>query len=118
MGYEKRIKMSREERAKQFLPFSAVRGLEEALEMKRQELFVDVPHVLLSDAEEEINDTLKSTVKGDVIEVEYFDGVKNNLVKGSVDYIKEKECVISVEGKIIKFEIIGKVKMINKIGDD
>ena len=118
MGYEKRIKMSREERAKQFLPFSAVRGLEEALEMKRQELFVDVPHVLLSDAEEEINDTLKSTVKGDVIEVEYFDGVKNNLVKGSVDYIKEKECVISVEGKIIKFEIIGKVKMINKIGND
>ena len=118
MGYEKRIKMSREERAKQFLPFSAVRGLEEALEMKRQELFVDVPHVLLSDAEEEINDTLKSTVKGDVIEVEYFDGVKNTLVKGSVDYIKEKERVISVEGKTIKFEIIGKVKMINKIGDD
>lgn len=118
MGYEKRIKMSREERAKQFLPFSAVRGLEEALEMKRQELFVDVPHVLLSDAEEEINDTLKSTVKGDVIEVEYFDGVKNILVKGSVDYIKEKECVISVEGKTIKFEIIGKVKMIKKIGDD
>lgn len=118
MGYEKRIKMSREERAKQFLPFSAVRGLEEALEMKRQELFVDAPHVLLSDAEEEINDTLKSTVKGDVIEVEYFDGVKNNLVKGSVDYIKEKECVISVEGKTIKFEIIGKVKMINKIGDN
>ena len=118
MGYEKRIKMSREERAKQFLPFSAVRGLEEALEMKRQELFVDVPHVLLSDAEEEINDTLKSTVKGDVIEVEYFDGVKNTLVKGSVDYIKEKEGVISVEGKTIKFEIIGKVKMINKIGDD
>lgn len=114
MGYEKRIKMSREERAKQFLPFSAVRGLEEALEMKRQELFVDAPHVLLSDAEEEINDTLKSTVKGDVIEVEYFDGVKNILVKGSVDYIKEKECVISVEGKTIKFEIIGKVKMIKK----
>ena len=118
MGYEKRIKMSREERAKQFLPFSAVRGLEEALEMKRQELFVDAPHVLLSDAEEEINDTLKSTVKGDVIEVEYFDGVKNTLVKGFVDYIKEKECVISVEGKTIKFEIIGKVKMINKIGND
>ena len=40
VGYEKRVKMSREERAKQFLPFSAVRGLEEALESKRQELFV------------------------------------------------------------------------------
>ena len=118
MGYEKRIKMSREERAKQFLPFSAVRGLEEALEMKRQELFVDAPHVLLSDAEEEINDTLKSIVKGDVIEVEYFEGVKNTLVKGSVEKKKKKECVISVEGKTIKFEIIGKVKMINKIGDD
>ena len=121
MGYEKRIKMSREERAKQFLPFSAVRGLEEALEMKRQELFVDAPHVLLSDAEEEINDTLKSTVKGDVIEVEYFDGVKNTLVKGSVDYIKEKECVrnktrdIVIDGKVIRFEVIGKLKLVEKM---
>ena len=30
-----RPRMTREERAKQFLPFSAVRGLEEALEKKR-----------------------------------------------------------------------------------
>ena len=118
MGYEKRVKMSREERAKQFLPFSAVRGLEEALERKRQELFVEVPHVLCSDAEEEINDTLNNITKGDTVEIEFYDGVKNTLVKGSVDYIKEKECVISVEGKTIKFEIIGKVKMINKIGND
>ena len=63
MGYEKRIKMSQEERAKQFLPFSAVRGLEEALERKRQELFVEVPHVLMSDAEEEIDNTLKEIIK-------------------------------------------------------
>ena len=69
MEYEKRVKMSREERAKQFLPFSAVRGLEEALERKRQELFVEVPHVLCSDAEEEINDTLNTLSTLPVIKV-------------------------------------------------
>ena len=115
MGYEKRVKMSPEERAKQFLPFSAVRGLEEALERKRQELFVEVPHVLCPDAEEEINDTLNNLTKGDVVEVEFYDGVKNSLISGSVDSVRNKTKDIVVNGKVIRFEVIGYLKLIEKI---
>ncbi len=114
MGYEKRVKMSPEERAKQFLPFSAVRGLEEALERKRQELFVEVPHVLCPDAEEEINDTLNNLTKGDVVEVEFYDGVKNSLISGSVDIVRNKTKDIVVNGKVIRFEVIGYLKLIEK----
>ena len=114
VGYEKRVRMSREERAKQFLPFSAVRGLEEALERKRQELFVEVPHVLCPDAEEEINDTLNNLTKGDVVEVEFYDGVKNSLISGSVDSVRNKTKDIVVNGKVIRFEVIGYLKLIEK----
>ena len=114
MGYETRVKKSREERAKQFLPFSAVRGLEEALERKRQELFVEVPHVLCSDAEEEINDTLNTITKGDKVEIEFYDGVKNTLITGSVESVRNKTRDIVIDGKVIRFEVIGKLKLIEK----
>lgn len=116
MGYEKRERMSREERAKQFLPFSAVRGLEEALERKRQELFVEVPHVLCSDAEEEINDTLNNITKGDTVEIEFYDGVKNTLITGSVESVRNKTRDIVIDGKVIRFEVIGKLKLVEKMG--
>ena len=114
VGYEKRVRMSREERAKQFLPFSAVRGLEEALERKRQELFVEVPHVLCSDAEEEINDTLNNITKGDTVEIEFYDGVKNTLITGSVESVRNKTRDIVIDGKVIRFEVIGKLKLVEK----
>ena len=114
MGYEKRVKMIREERAKQFLPFSAVRGLEEALERKRQELFVEVPHVLCSDAEEEINDTLNNITKGDTVEIEFYDGVKNTLITGNVESVRNKTRDIVIDGKVIRFEVIGKLKLVEK----
>ena len=107
--------MSREERAKQFLPFSAVRGLEEALERKRQELFVEVPHVLCSDAEEEINDTLNNITKGDTVEIEFYDGVKNTLITGSVECVRNKTRDIVIDGKVIRFEVIGKLKLVEKM---
>lgn len=114
MGYEKRLKMSPEERAKQFLPFSAVRGLEEALERKRQELFVDVPHILCSDAEEEINDTLKVIDNGDIVEIEYYDGIRNTSFSGSVDSVRNKNKEIVVDGKVISFEVVGRLKIKEK----
>ena len=114
VGYEKRVRMSREERAKQFLPFSAVRGLEEALERKRQELFVEVPHVLCSDAEEEINDTLNNITKGDTVEIEFYDGVKNTLITGNVESVRNKTRDIVIDGKVIRFEVIGKLKLVEK----
>ena len=117
MGYEKRIKMSQEERAKQFLPFSAVRGLEEALERKRQELFVEVPHVLMSDAEEEIDNTLKEIEKGDIVEIEYYDGEKNRTVEGPVDSVRNKTRDIVVDGKVYCFSVIGKLKLVEKKND-
>ena len=51
-----RVKMSREERAKQFMPFAALKGYEEALREKEK---VMVPKVELSEEREaELNQQL------------------------------------------------------------
>lgn len=50
-----RPKMSREQRAKQFLPFAAVSGLEEALQKKENEFFQKPDPVLAEDYLELLN---------------------------------------------------------------
>lgn len=115
MGYENnRPKMSKEERAKQFLPFSAVRGLEEALERKRQELFVETQPILCFDAEVEIDETLRSISRGDEVEIEYFDGVKNKTKRGIVDNLRREMCDIILGGEYISFSSIGKIRVLDK----
>ena len=69
-----RPRMTREERAKQFLPFSAVRGLEEALEKKRAALFHSEKPMLAPDMESEIDKVLRTLKKGDRIKVVYYIG--------------------------------------------
>ena len=69
-----RPRMTREERAKQFLPFSAVRGLEEALEKKRAALFHSEKPMLAPDRENEIDRVLRILKKGDRIKVVYYIG--------------------------------------------
>lgn len=68
-----REKMDRSLRAKQFLPFSAVKGLDEALERKRIEKEKDEKKVILSDVEDEINRELNFLEDGDLVFIEYYD---------------------------------------------
>ena len=115
MGYENtRPKMSREERAKQFLPFSAVRGLEEALERKRQELFVESKRILCNDAEEEIDEVLRDLKKGDFVLIEYFSGEKNKTKKGRINDLRCEKSLLVVDGEVIEFSQIGRLIILEK----
>ena len=89
MASEKRFKMPREERAKIFMPFSALRGLEEALEEKRREVEKEDRKYLSLDSTIELDDTLKSIERGDSISLRYYDGLK---------YVDREENVIKIDG--------------------
>ena len=67
--------MSREERAKQFLPFDALKGLREELK-KREESLLKVERKELSDEQkEELSYALAGVEKGRVVRVIfYYDG--------------------------------------------
>ena len=65
-----RAKMERAERAKQFMPFDALKGFREALEEKER---IVVPKRELSEEQkEELDLKMRQVRKGDIITVEYF----------------------------------------------
>ena len=67
-----RMKMPRSQRAKQFMPFDALKGYKEALRLKEylheREPKIDIPE----DKAQEINDTLCRLSIGDVVEIKYY----------------------------------------------
>ena len=80
-----RTKMSREERAKQFMPFAALQGYPEALQKKEK---IVVPKVELSeDYQEELNRILLQVKVNDMITVTYFQKDEYLKVTGMVSKI-------------------------------
>lgn len=91
-----RPKMSRAQRAKQFIPFTPLEGLEEALravEKKMEVSFVAEPTVL-DDQAEIINRRLRQIQKGEYVCVEvYSDGLRRD-VSGEVVFIDDEMIVV------------------------
>ena len=82
MGSKPRAKMPIAERAKQFMPFAAVVGLEKALVKKEK---IIVPKIELSEEmAEELNQKLTSLKKGCVCTITYFYDNEYLQVTGAV----------------------------------
>lgn len=84
------MRMTVGQRAKIFLPFAGVRGLDEALERKRREHFMEERIILGEDGEREIDDVLSSIGSGDRISLSsYEDG----------HYVRKEGTVIRKDGR-------------------
>lgn len=80
-----RMKMSPADRAKQFMPFAALKGYEIALRAKEK---ITVPKVELSeDAAEELDRKLRQIRKNDIVTVIYFSNGEYLEVSGMVSRI-------------------------------
>lgn len=99
-----RLKMSREERAKQFMPFAALKGYPEALRKKEK---IVVPKAELSEEfQEALDRKLRQVRKNDIITVTYF--CKNEYLKqtGMVSRIDTTARVLCVVNNKIAFDDI------------
>lgn len=112
MGYE-RPKMPLSERAKQFLPFAAVRGLEEALEQKRQELLFEEKIVLATEGESEINQTLQNLSEGQTIRVRYYNGSIYEESSGILLKEDLKKRYLQTDKTLIHFEDISRIDILD-----
>ncbi len=101
-----RPRMTREERAKQFLPFSAVRGLEEALEKKRAALFHSEKPMLAPDRENEIDRVLRTLKKGDRIKVVYYIGDEEIIETNVVKAISSEKRALALDKGSVGFDSI------------
>ena len=101
--------MKRSERAKQFIPFSALKGLDE--ELTRAEKVLCQKRELLEDEAEELNRKLTDIEAGSRIEIEYYRMGEYVKKKGTVKRVDVVYRVIEVDDKKIKISSIVSVKV-------
>lgn len=108
-----RGKMSREERAKQFMPFAALKGYEEALKEKEK---IVVSKIELSDEmKEELSRKLQKIQKNDIVMVVYFCKDEYLKVTGMVSRMDKDARILKVVNTKIPFEDIYELEEEEKI---
>ena len=83
--------MNRVSRAKQFLPFDALKGLQEAL--REKEIEYEEKKELSEDTLSELNDKFNQVENGKSIKLKYYKNGRYSKMKGivtNIDYIKKK----------------------------
>lgn len=104
MPKKPRTKMPISERAKQFMPFAAVKGYHEALAKKEH---IIVPKQELTDDMAELLDyKLKSISKGSIITVVYYHEKEYIKVCGMVAKIDNQAKALTIVDNTINFEDI------------
>lgn len=105
-------KMSREDRAKQFMPFAALKGYSAALRKKEKIIVARIE--LTEEYKEELDRKLRQVRKNDIVTVVYF--YKNEYLKmtGMVSRIDETARVIKVVNTKIAFENLYDI-MVNSV---
>ena len=99
-----RARMTREERAKQFMPFAALKGYPEALRRKEK---VIVPKIDVSEEyAEELDRKLRQIRKNDIVSVIYFEKGEYLSQTGMVSRIDTTSRVLKVVNTGIFFEDI------------
>lgn len=83
--------MNREDRAKQFLPFDAMKGLKEAMH-ERRERHLDRPMRHMSEEfAEELSRTLSSLVGGERVTLLYHEGGREHEITATVEEVCVKK---------------------------
>ncbi|MBQ3601921.1 MAG: YolD-like family protein [Lachnospiraceae bacterium] len=106
MGSKPRIKMSLENRAKQFAPFAAIRGLSEAME-KKEKIYVE-KIILSPEMEEELDRKMHQVKPGEMATVVYF-------CKG--EYLKKTGLVARIDVNARQIQIVDEKISFNDLLD-
>lgn len=108
---KQRAKMEPSERAKQFMPFDALKGLREALAQKEK---IIVPKMELSDdAKDQLDRILHQIRVQDIVTVVYFEDGEYLKTTGMVSRFDSSAKVLKVVNTKISFEDIYQLEIAN-----
>lgn len=97
-----RVKMSREDRAKQFMPFAALKGYEDALREKEK---IVVEQIELSEERKsELDLKLRQVQRNDMVTVVYFHEDEYLQVTGMVSRVDTDARILKVVNTKIAFD--------------
>ena len=102
-------RMSRLQRAKQFMPFAALKGFETLLAAVARPKEARVE--LSEDQLEELNTVLQSIRCGDWVRVVYYDKHKYTELIGPVEVLNRRLQIVSVQGVEISFRDIKELNL-------
>lgn len=111
-----RGKMDRSERAKQFMPFAALKGFDELLSQKEK---ITVSRIELSDERKaELDDKMRSIKKNDMITVTYYAKDEYLKMRGMVSGIDTNARYLKVVNTKIPFDDIYDINEEIRLGFD
>lgn len=114
MANKPRAKMPVSQRAKQFMPFAALKGLEEALAKKEK---VVVPRVELSEEMAvELNHKISALHKGSVATITYFYDDEYLQITGMVAQIDKAKGILRAASTKIPIDDILDVELLEEKG--
>ena len=99
-------------RAKQFMPFDALKGLQDALRL--QEKIIENKIELGEDIEIELNKKISSLVRGDNVTIKYFYGIEYIETSGIIKKVDEINKNIELLNTKIDFDDILDIEIIDK----
>lgn len=105
--------MPRIERAKQFAPFNALKGLQKALREKEFEHDKIAKKEISEEYKILISQELKEINKNSIVEIMYYNNGYYNVLKGKV-IVDITNKVVFIDNIIVKFDDIYKIHIINK----
>lgn len=108
MGSKIYPKMERSNRAKQFMPFDALKGFREALAEK--ERMIVSKRELSQEKEAELNNKLQQLHKMDIVTAEYFKNGEYMQITGVVARIDKTNRVLKIVNTQIPFNDISDLK--------
>ena len=106
MEHKQRAKMSVSQRAKQFMPFAAVKGLEEAILEQEQSLQRTERIEMGEEKVQKINRELNHLEKGNHISVKVYRNGRYHTIQGVVERIDLDKGTMRVSGVLVPFESI------------
>lgn len=106
MEYKQRAKMPPSQRAKQFMPFAAVKGLEKAI-AEQEQLRNRTEQIELGEEQAQaINEALKHLRKGNMVSVRFHADGKSQALQGKVEQIDPARGTIRIKGIVVPINSI------------
>jgi len=110
--------MSPAQRAKQFMPFAAVKGLEEALERKRRELARMEKIELSEEMSQALDEKLRGLAKGCRAAVTWYADGAYQTITGRLDRIEPAGHFLCIGNRRIDFEDLLNVEKTDEDGGE
>lgn len=105
--------MTRQQRAKQFQPFDAMKGLTEALRDREERHCREQKREISEEKIAEISSVLQRVQNGMVLFIEYFNAFHYFIIRGEVTIFNQAQKYLQIEEQKIFFEDIYNIKIID-----